>query len=190
MPDWVFNTDTMTFSTKDLEEQKKNRPKINLDIFETKFKREYWAMFRKYHYLSHNFNTAAHVFVGFANGQLCAFSAVLPLPHPSAKNIWKFHRTVVFPDYQGVGIASAMQARIADLFLGQGKRITTVTSNRAMIASMQKDKRWICGHIGRLKTYSATGCMNNYRTNESANRITASFEYVGDKNINQRGKAR
>lgn len=30
--------------------------------------------------------------------------------------------------------------------------------------------------------------MNNYRTNESANRITASWEYLGDKNIYRRGE--
>lgn len=188
MPDWVFNTDTMTFSTKDLEEQKKNRPRIKLDIIETKRKREYWAMFSKYHYLAHNFNTAARVFVAFADGVLCGFSSVLPLPHPSVKNIWKFHRTVVFPDYQGIGVASAMRDCIADEFLDEGRRITTVTSNRAMIESMRRDPRWVCGHIGRLKTYSTTGIMNNYRTNESANRITASWEYLGDKNIYRRGE--
>jgi ABC-type ATPase with predicted acetyltransferase domain len=34
MPDWVFNTDTMTFQLIDAETQKKNRPAINLEIRE------------------------------------------------------------------------------------------------------------------------------------------------------------
>ena len=33
MPDWVFNTDTMTFSLIDEETQKKNRPAINLQFY-------------------------------------------------------------------------------------------------------------------------------------------------------------
>lgn len=179
MPDWVFNTDTMTFSVKDLTEEKKNRPALRLDIVETKRKREYWSMFSKYHYLNHNFNTAAYVFVAFVNGQLCGFTSVLPLPHPVRKHIWKLHRTVVFPDYQGVGIATKMRDVVCEYFNKKGLDVTTVTSNRAMIESMKHNKNWVCKHIGRLKTYSTTGIMNNYKTNASANRITASFEYVG-----------
>lgn len=34
MPDWVFNTDTMTFQSYSVEEQKKNRPSIELRIHE------------------------------------------------------------------------------------------------------------------------------------------------------------
>lgn len=118
------------------------------------------------------------MFVAFANGELCAFTSVLPLPHPKRKNIWKLHRTVVFPDYQGIGIATRLRDCVCEYMNSIGLDVTTVTSNRAMIASMQHNPNWICKHIGRLKTYSTTGCMNNYRTNESANRITASFEYI------------
>ena len=177
MPDWVFNTDTMTFELCDLAEQKKNRPEIRLDIFETKHKREYWQMFRKYHYLNHELNVAARVFVCFANGQIAGFCAVLPQPHPVRKHLWRTHRTVVLPDYQGIGIASAMQWRIADAFLAEGTTICSVTSNRAMIASMQKSPLWKCVAIHRHKAHRgalSTGI-------QSVARITASFEYIGRK---------
>lgn len=194
-PDWVFNTDTMTFSVKDREEQKKNRPAIRLDIFETKRKREYWEIFRKYHYLNHNLNTAARVFVAFANGQLAGFSSILPQPHPVRKNLWRLHRSVVLPDYQGVGIASAMRISIADDFKRRGIDVSTVTSNRAMIASMRYSPLWKCVSIGRKQTRSGAKSLPH----QSGNRITASFEYIGraaapkrqpDKLINDNENAR
>lgn len=175
MPDWVFNTDTMTFTLCDLAEQKKNRPAIKLDIYETKRKREYWDMFRKYHYLNHELNIAARVFVAFANGQLAGFCAVLPQPHPIRKNIWRAHRTVVFPDYQGIGIASAMQRLIGESYLQNGITLCSVTSNRAMISSMQKSPLWKCTSIGRKKPHHGIQVFS-----QSCNRITATFEYIGN----------
>lgn len=177
MPDWVFNTDTMTFSVKDLAEQKKNRPAINLEIYETKRKREYWEVFRKYHYLNHDINVAARVFVCYANGQLAGFCAVLPQPHPIRKNIWRTHRTVVLPDYQGVGIASALRHCIAEDFLSHGITVCSRTSNRAMIASMQKSPLWKCANISREKKHSG----NAHIKANSETRITAAFEYIGTK---------
>lgn len=177
MPDWVFNTDTMTFSTKDLEEQKKNRPAINLEIYETKRKREYWQVFSKYHYLNHDINVAARVWVCFANGQLAGFTSALPFPHPYKKNYWRLHRSVVLPDYQGVGIATTLRLRICQELFQEGKGIITTTSNRAMIASMKKTPQWKCVDISRKITKSES---ISART-QSCARITASFEYIGVK---------
>ena len=177
MPDWVFNTDTMTFSTSNLDERKKNRPALKLEIFETKRKREYWEMFRKYHYLNHDLNTAAHVYVCYVNDQLAAFSSILPQPHPIRKHIWRLHRTVVFPDYQGVGIATALRVAIAEDFKKRGITVITNTSNRAMIGSMVKDIRWKCTSIGRKQCRTGEISLPH----QSGKRITASFEYVGKK---------
>lgn len=175
IPDWVFNTDTMTFSVKDLAEQKKNRPAIVLDIFETKRKREYWSIFRKYHYLSHNFNVAARTFVCFVNGQIAALTSIMPQPHPIRKHLWRLHRTVVLPDYQGVGIATALRNNVAEMISKGGVTVSTVTSNRAMIASMRNSPLWKCVDIGRKQCRSGAISMPH----QSGKRITASFEYIG-----------
>ena len=181
MPDWVFDTDTMTFSVKDLAEQKKNRPAIRLDIYETKRKREYWEMFRKYHYLNHELNTAARVFVCFANGQVAGFYSALATPHPQKRNIWRAHRIVVLPDYQGVGIASAMSDAVAEYFKERGIAFSVITSNRSMISGLMKSPRWVCKRVGRILRFSDSD-KRKYRTTKSrsTNRITASFEYTGN----------
>lgn len=184
MPDWVFNTDTMTFQTIDAETQKKNRPAINLEIREVKHdKQKVWGMFAKYHYLSHSFNSAARTFVCYANGHLAAFTSALHFMHPKKKNTMQVHRSVVFPDYQGVGIGTHLTNAIADYFQKQGKTYITTTSNPAMIAGLLKDNLWAMTRHCRSSTGSVSGKVQNKykRGSTSSARITCAFEYIGNK---------
>lgn len=183
MPDWVFCTDDMTFRTVDAETQKKNRPELRLDIFETKHKDRYWNIFKKYHYLSHSFNKASRVFVCTCNGDVCGFCAALPFPHPIKKNTWKEHRTVVLPDYQGVGIGRRFTNVVAELFASEGKHFISTTSNPAMIFARKNDDNWIVTRVGRMGNGSKNGVMQNSskKGSTSNSRITVSFEYVVKK---------
>ena len=183
LPDWVFDTNSMTFRSN--EGLKKNRPECKLDIYETKQKDYYWRIFRKYHYLSHSHNNAARVFVATLNGELCAFTSILSFPHPHISNAYRLHRTVVLPDYQGLGIGATLTTYVAQLYKDNGKRVITTTSNPARIAGLKCSKKWIATHVGRNSTNSATGKMQNKKTRKtftSCARITASFEYIGNKN--------
>lgn len=182
MPDWVFCTDDMSFRIIDAETQKKNRPIIKLEIFETKRKEYYWSVFRKYHYLSHSFNKAARVFLCTCNGELCGLCAALPFPHPKRKNTWKGHRSVVIPDYQGVGIGRNFTNYIAEMFMREGKSYISTTSNPSMIFARKTDEKWVITRIGRAGAGSANGFQNKFKKGSTShNRITVSFEYVGNK---------
>jgi ABC-type lipoprotein export system ATPase subunit len=178
MPDWVFNTDTMTFSKFDLEEQKKNRPALQLDIVATDHKRKYWEMFKKYHYLTGEFNASAHVWLAFVNGNLAGFCSFIAFPHPKIKNFWKAHRVVVFPDYQGIGVASNMLKVCADELIRRDKRVLLTSSNMAMIMALKKSPYWDCIRFGRSGKNNAT-TMKSMRKSNSSDRITAEFEYKG-----------
>lgn len=180
MPDWVFNTDDMTFQRLDVEAQKKNRPELRIDIYETKRKEYYWNVFKKHHYLSHSFNKAARVFIATCNGALCGFCAVLPFLHPFKRNTWKGHRTVVFPDFQGVGIGSAFTDTIAQMFADEGKTYISTTSNPAMIFARAHSPKWRTTRIGRAGRGSVDGHIHNktVKGSTSANRITVSFEFI------------
>lgn len=181
MPDWVFNTDDMSFQLIDAETQKKNRPTIKLDFYETKEKKYYWKLFGKYHYLNHSFNEAARVFLCSCNGELAGFCATLPFPHPRKKNTWKLHRTIIFPDYQGIGLGTMLSDFVAHKLKENGKCCITTLSNPALIFSRKKNKNWICTRIGRMGTGSEKGLIQNkhIKGSSSAQRITASFEYIG-----------
>lgn len=138
-------------------------------------------MFRKHHYLNHSINNASRCFVATLNGQLCAFTSILPFPHPIKKNFYKAHRTVVLPDYQGIGISVHLTHFICELLEKEGKGYITTTSNPARIQSLKKDKNFICTRIGRAS--SGSGKIQNkfIKNSTSCNRITVSFEYVSNK---------
>ena len=182
MPDWVLNTDSMQFQCLNVETQKKNRPRIKLELREIKReKTKIWRLFARYHYLSDKFNPASRSFVCYANGELAGFTSALHFMHPHKTNTVRDHRTVVFPDFQGVGIGIAMNTAIAEYFKQNGKTYISTTSNPAMIAARLKDKRWILTRHNRSSTSSCSGLIQNrfIKGSTSSNRITCSFEYVG-----------
>jgi len=168
LPDWVFNTDTMTFQS--FEGQKKNRPKIKFEIYQTGDK-SIWKMFAKHHYLSHSHNNAAHVFIATVNDEVAGFLSVLHFPHPKAKNIKKVHRLVILPDYQGAGIGIKFLNEIGKIYKSQKYRYSIVTSAPSLINALKKLENWNCSRIGRGKSKS-----NSITIGDSTNRITASFE--------------
>lgn len=171
LPDWVFDTDSMTF--RSYEGQKKNRPTIDFEIFQTTDK-SIWKVFAKHHYLSHNHHNAAHVFVGYINGQLASFLSVLHMPHPKSKNLKKVHRLVVLPDYQGVGIGIKMLESVGELYRKQKYRYTIGTSSPSLIHALKKSSKWKCKSFGRTENHS--GEMAKSLVSTSSNRLTARFE--------------
>jgi len=173
LPDWVFNTDTMTFQS--FEGQKKNRPEIKFEIFNYGDK-SIWKMFAKHHYLSHSHNNAANVFIATVNNEVAGFLSVLHLPHPKAKTIKKVHRLVILPDYQGAGIGLKFLNEVGKLYKRDKWRYTIVTSAPSLINALKKSNEWICKHYGRLKADTGIIHGNNNKANNSKERITASFE--------------
>jgi len=173
LPDWVFNTDTMTFQS--FEGQKKNRPKIKFEIFHYGNK-SIWKMFAKHHYLSHSHNNAANVFIATVNDQVAGFLSVLHLPHPKAKTIKKVHRLVILPDYQGAGIGIKFLNEVGLIYKKEKWRYTIVTSAPSLINALKNSEKWICKHYGRMKADTGIIHGNNNKSNNSKERITASFE--------------
>jgi ABC-type polar amino acid transport system ATPase subunit/GNAT superfamily N-acetyltransferase len=175
MPDWVFNTDTMTFHSYD--GQKKNRPEIKFNIYKAKDK-SIWRMFAKHHYLSHSHNNAAQVYLATINDEIAGFLSVLHLPHPKVKNIKKVHRLVILPDYQGAGFGIKFLEEIGNIYKKEKYRYSIVTSAPSLIYALKKSNKWMCKNFGRLKG-GGTGLLhgkNSSSTSNSKNRITASFE--------------
>ena len=171
LPDWVFNTDTMTFQS--FEGQKKNRPEIKFEIFNSGDK-SIWKMFAKHHYLSHSHNNAANVFIATVNNEIAGFLSVLHFPHATAKNIKKVHRLVILPDYQGAGIGLKLLNEIGKIYKNEKWRFTIVTSAPSLINALKKSIIWDCVRFGRKKETGKTSTQ--LKNSTSKQRITASFE--------------
>ena len=122
-PDWVFDTFTGNFySGRYLQ-----RPSIQIDVYRTTH--HYWSAFAKHHYLSASINKAAHCYAGVWEGNLVAFGSVLRYPSGTVKNGWREHRTVVLPDFQGLGIGNKFSNAIAQIYLDQDGRYFSRTAH-------------------------------------------------------------
>jgi len=139
-------------------------------------------MFAKHHYLAHSHNNAAKVFIALVNDEIAGFCSVLYFPHPIVKNMYKEHRAVLLPDYQGIGLGLRLSDFVADYYIANGYRYTSVTSSPAMIGARKKNKNWHCVRIGRLS--AGQGKIQNKKdlNTTSAQRITTSWEYIPKKN--------
>lgn len=171
LPDWVFDTDTMTFRT--CEGQKKNRPAIKFEIFNTEDK-TIWKMFAKHHYLSHTHNNAAKVFIATINDQIAGFLSVLHFPNAKHSNYKKVHRLVILPDYQGAGFGIKFLNHIAETYKNEKYKFGITTSAPSLIYALKKDIKWSCIHFGRMNAHKG---LKEMAKSGATNRLVSSFIY-------------
>lgn len=169
--DWVYDVNEMKFyDTRGLL----RRPKIKVNI--RKAEQKEWRLFMDYHYLTHEHNNAAHKYIAEINNEPVAWCSVLHFPHPKVKNMKKLHRTVVKPDYQGVGIGYIIRCHIANHYKGKGFRVTTALSSPALISAMMSKKEWVMTR--KPSKTSKTSRNGLLKGTTSSERLTASFEFA------------
>lgn len=122
-PDWVLEMPTMTFSWRRL----RRRPPLEISVQRVHYRA--WRLFAPFHYLTTAINRTARCFCLFVNGEPVSFRAVLPRPHPVAKNIFGGHRVVTLPDWQGLGLAFVLTDVLAPAYKALGKRFRTYPSH-------------------------------------------------------------
>lgn len=182
-PDWIYDTAAERFDWRSL----RRRPDIRIEIH--KADRRAWPLFRGHHYLSRDINDSAQCFVAAWNGQPVAFTSYMHFPHRTAKTIKREHRTVVLPDFQGVGIGNRLSEWLGGWLKSQGWRFRSVTSHPAMIRHRIASNLWKSNGFGmqHRATHRSLAGRNGMSKNQllamkrcsSANRLSGSFEYVG-----------
>lgn len=173
-PDWIYNPleGTTVFPRGSLQ-----RPPINLEIFRCKY--EAWNLFKQHHYLSNTLNKAAKCFMVMWNDQPIAFNATLAFPNPYVKNGWRGSRTVVLPDFQGLGIGSFLSDYIGSLVKAGSGRYFSKTTHPAMISYRLNNPKWKETTHSRKARSSGNKSMlaRNWSVTE---RFCYAFEYVGE----------
>ena len=164
-PDWVVD-----MATAELARGRLCRPVIRLDV--RRVDRHLWALFRRHHYLNDALHPSSACYAGFVDGSPATFTAVLFFPHPTRPG-WREHRTVCLPDFQGVGLGSAMSEFVARLYRATGKPYFSTTSHPALIRHRCRSPLWRVTRKPRMKTPHGNAMSG------STHRITAGFEYVG-----------
>ena len=136
-------------------------------------------MFMDHHYLDGNVNKAARCYVGIWEGNVVAFGAAITMPSGTLKNAWRGHRTVVLPDFQGMGLGVRFSDAIAQIHLNEGHRYFSRTSHPRMIYYREHSKLWKPTSKHKKIRYDVSD-DNTYKKHIYDNkRLCGSFEYVG-----------
>lgn len=170
-PDWVLD-----MSNGHLARSRLQRPQIELEIF--RCSASAWELFKPHHYLTASISKSAFCFLATFDGDPVGFDAWLPFfgRLKTEQRARRGHRTVVLPDYQGVGIGSALFTTIASMWKGLGFRAFSCTAHPAEIRSRCNSKRW------RMTCAPGRTAKGHHRMDRrrASDRLTASFEYVGE----------
>lgn len=136
-------------------------------------------MFGEHHYLNGSINKAARCFVGVWEGRIVAFGSSLAMPNGYIKNSWRGHRTVILPDYQGMGLGVKFSDAIAQLHLDEGIRYYTRTAHPRLGMHRELSPLWKATSKNRKLRTDVTHenlFKNHYVDNK---RVCFSHEYIG-----------
>lgn len=178
-PDWLYDVATQTFVWRCVQP----RPKLTLEIKKASTKD--WRLFAHHHYLSGEIVSAAQCFMAYLNGKPVAFTSYIHFFHAKVRDIKMGHRLVVLPDYQGLGIASALEDWLGQYLRERGYRYRNAVAHPAMIRLYSNSPRW--RQVGKIsKKLVAAKNSKNIKVNTMPRRLgVRSFEYIPPKKEQQ-----
>jgi len=188
-PDWVYDTDLQVLDNRRALHRLGRRPPITLTIRGTG--PEMWRSFSKYHYLDTRMSRSVHCYVGLIGDKPVAFHAAIHSTNRDIHSYWRGHRTVVLPEFQGMGIGTAFSDAIAQIYVDRGMRYFSKTAHPSFGEHRQKSPLWRATSTNlksRLSSYllkdGTARKMPGYggtTTARDAGRVCYSHEYIGPK---------
>jgi len=180
-PDWYFDTvDGILHDGRSLR-----RPSVEIKLYPCK--RSIWAMFAKHHYLTEKLSRSCRSYVAvadFGSGEaIVGFSSTIPFPHGYIKNAYREHRTVVLPDFQGLGFGPKISDAVAQLHLDEGKRYFSRTAHPRLGAYRDHSSLWKRTSnnrkVSRKTAYTKASKLQAWKIDSI--RECFSHEYIGKK---------
>lgn len=178
-PDWVFSTDTGEFTVR----RGLRRPEVQISIYHCE--RNIWPLFAPHHYLRHDLNEASRCYLAIweneGNPEIIGFTATLPLPSGSLRNAWREHRTVILPDFQGLGLGPRLSNAVGEIMLARGLSFYSRTAHPRLGAYRNASPLW------RATTSSEKIQKGNNKGKLAGKwifddkRICFSHQYLGEK---------
>jgi len=188
-PDWVYDTDLQKLDNRRLLHRLGRRPSITLTIRSTG--PHYWEMFRRHHYLDTGMSRSVHCYVGLIGDKPVAFHAAIHSTNRDIHSYWRGHRTVVLPEFQGMGIGTAFSDAIAEIYVSRGLRYFSKTAHPSFGEHRENSPLWRATSTNRksrkgsyLLKDGSIRAMPGYGGNaqialRDADRVCYSHEYIG-----------
>jgi ABC-type ATPase involved in cell division/GNAT superfamily N-acetyltransferase len=188
-PDYIYDTDLQELSARRSLHLRLGRPAITLDIRGTT--PDDWRRFSKYHYLDTRMSRSVHCYLGLIGDKPVAFHATIHSTNRDIHSYWRGHRTVVLPEFQGLGIGTAFSDAIAQIYVDRGLRYFSKTAHPSFGEHRQNSPLWRATSTNlksRLGSYllkdGTARKMPGYggtTTARDAGRLCYSHEYIGPK---------
>ena len=174
MPDWVIDTLDESVSSGRLVQ----RPSITVSISQCSWRE--WGIFRHHHYLSRDINKAARCYLATIGNYPVGFMSCLSMPIGTIKNAWREHRTVVLPDYQGLGIGVRLSDWLGAFNVSLGRRYFSKTTHPRMGEYRNNSPLWKpTSKNGLVREFNGKGTYNNMHKSLRTGVACYSHEYVG-----------
>lgn len=179
-PDWIFDASTGEIEIRGLE---RRFPQIELQIIPCSWKE--WATFKDHHYLSEDINKSSYCWIAKWNDVVVGFASTLAFPNGAFKNGWRGHRTVILPDFQGLGIGVRLSDAIAQIMVSEGKRYFSKTSHVRMGEYRERHPNWNATSKNKKSRHDYKSSRKDYNNMNKlklahTDRVCYSHEYVDE----------
>jgi energy-coupling factor transporter ATP-binding protein EcfA2 len=178
-PDWVFDTSTGHLAGRGAVQ----RPRIELEVLPTSA--SIWPIFRPHHYLDGGINKSARCWIAVWNGVPIGFASALRFPNGNFNNGWREHRTVILPDYQGLGFGVRLSDAVAKIFVTDGCRYFSKTAHPRLGEYRNASPLWkptSKNRKARADYNSSHGTKEDGHKHKHISRVCYSHEYIGEQN--------
>lgn len=181
-PDWIIDCNHQSFIDRRSLPESERKRKEQLEFNIREIDRSSWRYFSKYHYLSERLPGGSLYLYGLFCGENQIGFQCFANYVPTKKNtipIFHSNRTVIHPDYAGMGLGIKVINETSRLMKQKGFKIMAKFSSTPIYRSMVKNPEWklceIKRQIGKMSVRGNIGRKEGYRENIK----TYSFEYVG-----------
>ena len=190
-PEWVYDTDLQVLDNRRSPFRLGTRPELSLTIKSSSV--DYWRYFSRFHYLDTEISRSAHYYVLLLGDKPIGFHAAIHSTNRDIHSYWRGHRTVILPEFQGMGIGTRFSDAVAEMYVSRGFRYFSKTAHPSFGEHREKSELWRATSTNkksRLASYllkdGSIRAMPGYGGNaqialRDAGRICYSHEYVGKK---------
>lgn len=175
-PDWFIDTDAGELVLNPRECLQ--RPQMVVEVHRSTL--DAWDKFVTHHYLRADIHRTARRWIATWDGALVGFASSLPFPHAVVKKGYREHRTVILPEYQGLGLGVRLSDHIAALHVAEGKRYFSRTTHPRMGEYRERSTLWRPTDKNRKRRH-ALGHNRQDLAHWGADttRVAYSHEYIG-----------
>lgn len=143
---------------------------------------EVWPYFAPHHYMSDTLNKASRAWVAaLPDGTPVGFSAMLPFPHGKLRNAWRESRTVILPDFQGLGLGARLSEWVGEYVLTDlmGAYYSRTVHPR-LGEYRERSPAWIATSTNRKIPVDMGGSPNStIKSWDTKKRVAYSHRYIG-----------